>query len=188
MFPSMLSILVPNDSTGCSFLYRSIFPWVIGCFRTRKAVFLGLWLSKARICCILIIASISFGWTFLLMPHFLNRSLYCLGLCQVSSEIEERSGRALRSIKPITFPHGLNDIVQGAVLVQPCDLWPVDIPVFCRIFLQFFLLVRWRKCCLPLWLLSKVRLLGIQVCRKRLQRNECVPLALDWWWVHDFVK
>jgi hypothetical protein len=62
----------------CSFIYRLIFSGGTGRFRTRKAD--GLLLSNCRFCCFLIITSISSGWMFLLRPHFLIRSLYCLGL------------------------------------------------------------------------------------------------------------
>lgn len=62
----------------CSFIYRLIFSWGTGRFRTRKAD--RLLLSNSRCCCFLIITSISSGWMFLLRPHFLIRSLYCFGL------------------------------------------------------------------------------------------------------------
>ena len=82
MFPSMfLSLFAPNDCTGCSFIYRLIFSGLTGRFRIRKADrLLPLELSNARLCCILIIASISSGWMFLFWPHFLIRSLYCFRL------------------------------------------------------------------------------------------------------------
>jgi hypothetical protein len=63
---------------SCSFMYRLIFSGGTGRFRTRKAD--RLLLSDSRSCCFLIITSISSGWMFLLRPHFLIRSLYCLGL------------------------------------------------------------------------------------------------------------
>ncbi len=77
MFPSLFAL---RDCIGCSLIYRSIFAGLTGRFRTRKADFLGWLTSEARICCILIIASISFGLIFLSRPHFLIRSLYCFVL------------------------------------------------------------------------------------------------------------
>jgi hypothetical protein len=85
MFESLfLSLLALTDCIGWSFIYRLIFSRLTGRPRTRNADDL---FSASRSCCFLIIACISFGWMFLLMPQFLIRSLYCFGLALSQSLI-----------------------------------------------------------------------------------------------------